>query len=83
MVEAYKIPIVLESDPEGGYAIRSPMFPELISEADTLEEAIEHAKDAVLAVIELYEDLGKQLPVESVQDPQRAPISYEILVASA
>jgi hypothetical protein len=41
--------LVLELHPaeEGGYTIRSPMDPELITEADTLEDAFTMAYDAL------------------------------------
>ena len=35
---------------EGGYLVRSPLDPELISEAETLEEAFENAYDAMLTL---------------------------------
>jgi len=68
VAEALRIPIVLEPQVEGGYAVRSPLFPELITDGDTLQEAIQHAQDAVTAVLELYEDLGKPLPEPIRQD---------------
>ncbi len=44
--------IVLTLDPaeEGGYVVTSPLDPELITEAETLEEAFENAKDASAAL---------------------------------
>jgi antitoxin HicB len=58
----YKIPLILTPQPEGGYTVTSPLLPELITEGDSLEEALENVKDALAAVIEIYEDLGKSLP---------------------
>lgn len=78
----YKIPLVLAPQPEGGYTVTSPVLPELVTEGDTLDEAIEHVRDALKAVIEAYEDLGKSLPVNLRQDPQTESIWFECLVAS-
>ena len=47
--------------PEGGYTVTSPVLPELLTEGDTLEEAVHNVRDALAAVIETYEDMGKQL----------------------
>ena len=47
--------------PEGGYTVTSPVLPELLTEGDTLEEAVHNVRDALAAVIETYQDLGKQL----------------------
>jgi hypothetical protein len=37
----------LESAEEGGYVVTSPFEPELITEAETLEEAFTMARDAI------------------------------------
>lgn len=58
----YKIPLVLQPQPEGGYTVSSPVLPELITEGDTVDEALANAKDALVAVIEAYQDLGRPLP---------------------
>ena len=58
----YKVPLVLTSQPEGGYTVTSPLLPELISEGDSIPHALENVQDAFAAVVELYEDLGRSLP---------------------
>jgi len=40
----------LEPAEEGGYIVTSPLDPELITEAETLEEALENAADAAKAL---------------------------------
>ena len=40
----------LECAEEGGYIVTSPFEPELITEAETLEEAFEMARDAIQAL---------------------------------
>ncbi len=62
MAEIFKVPLVLTAQPEGGYTVTSPVLPELLTEGDTLEEAVHNVQDALAAVIETYDDLGKQLP---------------------
>ena len=42
----------LEPAEEGGYVVTSPFDPELITEADGLEEAFENARDAAEALRE-------------------------------
>ena len=58
----YKIPLVLSPQPEGGFTVTSPLLPELVTEGDSLEEALENAKDAMATVVELYADQGRTLP---------------------
>jgi len=59
----YKLPLVLEPQPEGGYTITCPILPELITEADTVAEVNENVADALAAIIEGYQILGKSLPL--------------------
>jgi antitoxin HicB len=58
----HRVPLVFEPQPEGGFTVTSPVLPELITEGDTLSEAITNADDALDAVVELYADEGRPLP---------------------
>jgi len=42
----YKLPLVFEPQPEGGYTVTSPLIPELLTEGDSVEDAIENVRDA-------------------------------------
>ena len=63
MAATCKLPLVLDSQPEGGYTVTCPILPELITEGDTVQEALNNASDALAAVIEAYQDLGKPFHV--------------------
>jgi len=45
-----KLVLTLEPAEEGGYIVTSPLDPELITEAETLEEAFANARDASQAL---------------------------------
>ncbi len=60
----YKLPLVFEPQPEGGYTVTSPAIPELVTEGDSVADALENARDALAAVLEIYRDVGKSLPSE-------------------
>jgi antitoxin HicB len=81
MANIYKIPLVLAAQPDGGYTVTSPLLAELITEGDTIEEALAHVQDALAAVVELYEDLGKPLPDTILGDPARITFEYPVTVA--
>ena len=66
----YKVPLVMTPQPEGGYTVTSPLLPELITEGDSIRDATENVRDALAAVIELYEELGRSLP-QTTQVPAR------------
>jgi antitoxin HicB len=57
-----QVPMVLEAQPEGGFTVTSPVLPELITEGDSFDDALENARDALAAVIELYRETGRELP---------------------
>jgi antitoxin HicB len=59
----YRLPLVLDPQPVGGYTITCPLLPELITEANDPSEIYPHVADALLAVMELYEDMNRPLPV--------------------
>ena len=80
MRRVIKIPLVLSPQPEGGYTVTSPILPELVTEGDTLDEVMRNVQDAVSAAIEIYEDLGKPLPANLLQDSEANPIWFECLV---
>jgi antitoxin HicB len=58
MSKNYKLPLILEPQPEGGYVVTCPLLPELITEGDTVNEAVENANDALEAIIETYKEIG-------------------------
>ena len=74
MNKTYKLPLVLERQTEGGYTITCPLLPDLITEADTLQEVIPNISDALAALIEAYEDLNQPLPAVL------APITSDLTV---
>ncbi len=61
MSSVHKLPLVLESQPEGGYTVTCPLLPELITEGDSIQQAVQNASDALAAIIEAFEDLGRPL----------------------
>jgi antitoxin HicB len=45
-----KLVLILEAAEEGGYVVTSPLDPELITQAETIEEAFANARDAARAL---------------------------------
>ncbi|MBI2300255.1 MAG: type II toxin-antitoxin system HicB family antitoxin [Armatimonadetes bacterium] len=78
----YKIPLVLAPQPDGGYTVTSPMLPELVTEGDTVEEALDHVRDALAAVVEIYTDLGRELPRNALVADATGPVWLETLVTA-
>jgi antitoxin HicB len=78
----YKVPLLLTPQPEGGYTVTSPLLPELITEGDTVEEVLSNVRDALAAVVEAYEDLGRPLPASARLPEAESPLWLETLVAT-
>lgn len=79
MQSVFKIPLVLTPQPEGGFTVTSPVLPELVTEGDCLEEVLANVRDAVQAVLEIYQDRGQPLPTNLRQDPEADRIWFEYL----
>lgn len=52
--------LTLAAAEEGGFVVTSPLDPELITEAETLDEAFANARDALEALQGSREKLAKQ-----------------------
>jgi len=60
----FKYTILLQKNELGGYTVSVPSLPGCITQGDNWEEAIDHAKEAIIGYIETLKDLGKTIPVE-------------------
>lgn len=60
--EGIVVPLSVTAKSEGGYAVTSPVLPELKAEGPTPEEALANAQAAIGAVLDLSEEQGKPLP---------------------
>ena len=74
----YEYTVVLEPDPEeGGYTVTVPALPGCVTEGDTLEEAIEMARDAIRGYIESLKMAGEPIPEEKAE-----PRLVKVMVAA-
>jgi len=53
---------VFRREREGGYTVRCPAYPGLITNGRTLEEARANAREALELCIEVYQQQGRRLP---------------------
>jgi antitoxin HicB len=77
----YKLPLVFEPQPEGGYTVTCPAVPELLTEGDSVEDALENVRDALAAVLEIYRDLRKALPSDLAVGENGEELRVELVVA--
>ena len=55
-------PVVLEPQPEGGFTVTVPALPEVVTEGDTEDEALQMARDAIQLAIEVRVENGEDVP---------------------
>ena len=77
-----RLTVHMEQQPEGGYTVTAPQLPGLVTEGDTVAEAMSNAEDALVAILELYEETGKEIPTGLIVDEQEMRrIRHEALIA--
>ena len=54
--------IHLLPEPEGGYTVRVPALPPVVTYGETYEEALANAREAIEAVLAVYRDDGIEIP---------------------
>ena len=56
--------ILLRKEPEGGYTVMVPLLPGCVTYGETIEEAIDMAKEAIELYIESLKEHGEIIPTE-------------------
>ncbi len=72
---------VFEPAEEGGYVVRFPSLPALVTEGETLEEARAMAADLLTGYLELLVEQGKPLPASDAPEapePIREPLTVKL-----
>ena len=70
--------VVLEPMGEGGFLVRVPALPEIVTAGDTEAEALDMARDAIELVIESRRERGEVIP-----DDTGKPSVREVTVSVA
>jgi len=76
--EEYNFTVLYEPAEEGGYVVKCPALPGLVTEGDTLEEARAMAEDAIRAYLESLRKDG--LPVPEDKKLSLQPVKEEVKV---
>jgi predicted RNase H-like HicB family nuclease len=56
--------IFLRKEPEGGYTVLVPSLPGCVTYGDTIEDAVEMAKEAIEGYLESMKGHGEEIPTE-------------------
>ncbi|MBM3156553.1 MAG: type II toxin-antitoxin system HicB family antitoxin [Chloroflexi bacterium] len=75
-MEALSYRVLLRKEPEGGYTVIVPSLAGCVTYGDTVEEAIEMAKEAIELYIESLKAHGEEVPSEE------GTLEYTLMVKS-
>jgi predicted RNase H-like HicB family nuclease len=68
--------ILLTPEDEGGFSVSVPALPGCFTQGETVEEAIEMAREAISVYIESLEEEGEPIPDDSKN------LEYSLILAS-
>lgn len=80
----YTYTAIFEPAEEGGYVVRFPSLPGLVTEGETLEEARAMAGDLLTGYLELLVERGRPLPASDASqapEPVREPLTVKLRTA--
>ena len=64
MSDQLQYTIHLLPEPEGGYTVRVPALPPVVTYGETYEEATANAREAIEAVLAVYREEGIAIPAD-------------------
>ena len=74
---SYRITVILDPQLEGGYTVTCQELPELITQGDSIDEALKNVEDAFATTLELYEHLGRPLPAQVFKSPISTALPHQ------
>ncbi len=81
-VEIMRYPVTLTPAPEGGYMVSFVDIPEALTQGETVAEAMEAAKDALLTAFDFYFEDNELIPLPSPSNSHDHFIEVPLSVAS-
>jgi predicted RNase H-like HicB family nuclease len=77
---AYTYTVLLEPDEDGGFVVTCPALPGLVTHGETLEQAREHAAEAIELYLECLQAEGSSIPAgeERPAATRREPITVKL-----
>lgn len=65
MSQLFDFTVVLEPQPEGGFTVRVPALPEVVTEGDSETEALAMAEEAIRMVLEYRREHGIEIAADA------------------
>ena len=77
-----KFPALFEKDEGGGYVVTFRDIPEAITQGDTLPEAREAARDALVTAMDFYFEDSRQVPDASLLQPGEELVELPLSISA-
>lgn len=58
--------VLLEPAEEGGFTVHVPAIPEAHTQGDTIEEALENAREVIIGCLHVRRECGEEIPPSDV-----------------
>ena len=67
-MKIYRYTVIFEPAEEGGYCVSVPALNDLATEGETIEEAREMAREAIIGYLEALTKAGLPIPTEEAEE---------------
>lgn len=75
MPQSFDFTVILEPQPEGGYTVRVPALPEVVTEGDTEAEAMAMTEEAILMVLAYRREHGIEIGADRPPTVRRMTVA--------
>jgi antitoxin HicB len=75
MSQSFDFTVILEPQPEGGFTVRVPALPEVVTEGDTEAEALAMAEEAIRMVLAYRREHGIEIGADAPPRLRRVTIA--------
>jgi len=75
MTASYSYSVILEPQEGGGFTVHVPALPEVVTEADTEQEALANVEEAIRAILEYRQEQGMTPPSDAQPEIRRVTVA--------
>ena len=72
---SYSFSVILEPQPDGGFAVLVPALPEVVTEGDTEGQALLNAEEAIRAILAYRRAQGLTIPPDALPEIRRVTVA--------
>jgi len=77
-MDARQYVVVLEPETVGGFSVTVPALPEVVTQGESVDEALVNVREAIELALEVRRDEGEELPPSDVDGARIEKVSVSI-----